>query len=86
MIPLSLALVHYHPEPVDDCPCFEDAIIILSVFLGAGLGHWAESWPTTANYLALSGRSMLDQGAYVGIVLALARLVIGTSSVVQRVK
>ncbi|KIK37335.1 hypothetical protein CY34DRAFT_776193 [Suillus luteus UH-Slu-Lm8-n1] len=26
MIPICLPLVHYHPHPVDDCPCFEDAI------------------------------------------------------------
>ncbi|KDR76501.1 hypothetical protein GALMADRAFT_120678 [Galerina marginata CBS 339.88] len=41
LIPLCLLAVHHHPQPVDDCPCFEDAIAILSVVLGALVSHWA---------------------------------------------
>jgi hypothetical protein len=40
MIPICLLLVHYHPHPVDDCPCFEDAIAFVSVFLGIALCRW----------------------------------------------
>ncbi|KAG1833654.1 PAP2 superfamily-domain-containing protein [Suillus subalutaceus] len=40
MIPICLLLVHYHPHPVDDCPCFEDAIAFASVFLGIALCRW----------------------------------------------
>ncbi|KAF8880461.1 PAP2 superfamily-domain-containing protein [Gymnopilus junonius] len=40
LIPLTLLAVHYHPQPVDDCPCFEDAIAILSVVLGALVSRW----------------------------------------------
>ncbi|KAJ3556621.1 hypothetical protein NP233_g11939 [Leucocoprinus birnbaumii] len=29
-----------HPQPVDDCPCFEDAIAFASVLFGALLGRW----------------------------------------------
>lgn len=39
LVPLTLGLVHYHPETPDDCPCFEDAIAILSVILGVAMGH-----------------------------------------------
>ncbi|KAJ9104315.1 hypothetical protein QFC19_003955 [Naganishia cerealis] len=39
-IVVCLTLVHKHPEPIDDCPCFEDAIAILSVILGSFLCHW----------------------------------------------
>ncbi|GMK56246.1 hypothetical protein CspeluHIS016_0300860 [Cutaneotrichosporon spelunceum] len=38
MVPLTLGLVHYHPETPDDCPCFEDAIAILAVILGVSMG------------------------------------------------
>ncbi|CAK9782950.1 unnamed protein product [Cutaneotrichosporon oleaginosum] len=38
MVPLTLGLVHYHPETPDDCPCFEDAIAILAVILGVTMG------------------------------------------------
>ncbi|KIJ63094.1 hypothetical protein HYDPIDRAFT_29782 [Hydnomerulius pinastri MD-312] len=40
MVPVCLLLVHYHPQPVDDCPCFEDAIAFVSVILGANLARW----------------------------------------------
>ena len=36
-------MVNQHPQPVDDCPCFEDAIAFLSVVLGDLLGGWALS-------------------------------------------
>lgn len=37
---LCLLLVNQHPQPVDDCPCFEDAIAFISVMLGILLGKW----------------------------------------------
>ncbi|KAG2152589.1 PAP2 superfamily-domain-containing protein [Suillus bovinus] len=40
MIPICLLLVHYHPHPVDDCPCFEDAIAFVSSLLGIALSRW----------------------------------------------
>jgi hypothetical protein len=40
LIPLTLLAVHKHPQPVDDCPCFEDAIAIMSVLMGVFLSHW----------------------------------------------
>ncbi|EKM76419.1 hypothetical protein AGABI1DRAFT_78483 [Agaricus bisporus var. burnettii JB137-S8] len=42
LIPLCLFLVHQHPQPVDDCPCFEDAIAFASVFFGALVGDWVK--------------------------------------------
>ena len=40
LIPLCLFAVHVHPQPVDDCPCFEDAIAVLSATLGALVSSW----------------------------------------------
>ena len=40
LIPLTLWAVHQHPQPVDDCPCFEDAIAFMSVLMGAFVGRW----------------------------------------------
>ncbi|TFK39306.1 hypothetical protein BDQ12DRAFT_682538 [Crucibulum laeve] len=40
LIPICLLLVNQHPQPVDDCPCFEDAIAFASVVLGALVGRW----------------------------------------------
>jgi len=36
----GLFVVHRHAEPVDDCPCFEDAIAFVSVIMGAMLARW----------------------------------------------
>ena len=40
MILASLLLVNQHPQPIDDCPCFEDAIACLAVLLGVTLSRW----------------------------------------------
>ncbi|KAL1941837.1 hypothetical protein VTO73DRAFT_6837 [Trametes versicolor] len=40
IVPLCLFLVHKHPQPVDDCPCFEDAIAFISVVMGEFLARW----------------------------------------------
>ncbi|KAJ6469356.1 sphingosine-1-phosphate phosphatase [Mycena sanguinolenta] len=40
LIPLALLAVNQHPQPVDDCPCFEDAIALGSVVLGMYVGRW----------------------------------------------
>jgi hypothetical protein len=40
LVTLCIVLVNQHPQPVDDCPCFEDAIAIASVVFGALLGRW----------------------------------------------
>jgi len=40
LIPLCLLAVNQHPQPIDDCPCFEDAIAFMSVVLGALVGRW----------------------------------------------
>lgn len=40
IIPLCVIMVNQHPVPVDDCPCFEDAIAFVSVLMGSILGRW----------------------------------------------
>jgi dihydrosphingosine 1-phosphate phosphatase len=40
VISVTLFLVSVHPEPVDDCPCFEDAIASLAVSMGLIVGAW----------------------------------------------
>lgn len=41
LIPICMLAVHKHPQPVDDCPCFEDAIAFAGVLLGAYVSEWA---------------------------------------------
>lgn len=35
-----LIMVTVHPQPLDDCPCFEDAIAFLAVVVGIFLARW----------------------------------------------
>ncbi|TFK70137.1 hypothetical protein BDN72DRAFT_959047 [Pluteus cervinus] len=44
LIPLCLLAVNQHPQPVDDCPCFEDAIAFMSVILGSQVGKWVTTY------------------------------------------
>lgn len=41
VVPTGLLMVSVHPQPVDDCPCFEDAIAFISVAIGVGLARWS---------------------------------------------
>ena len=35
-----MVLVRMHPEPVDDCPCFDDSVAFAGVMIGIELGFW----------------------------------------------
>lgn len=40
LILVMLVLVRIHPEPADDCPCFDDTVSFLSVVIGINAGAW----------------------------------------------
>lgn len=40
VIPIVLLLVRIHPEPIDNCPCFDDGVSFMGVQLGVVLGSW----------------------------------------------
>ncbi|KAI9667859.1 MAG: hypothetical protein M1821_000678 [Bathelium mastoideum] len=37
---LLLVLVRVHPEPADDCPCFDDSVAFAGVLMGVAFGSW----------------------------------------------
>lgn len=37
---IILVLVRIHPEPADDCPCFDDSVAFAGVMIGVELGNW----------------------------------------------
>jgi hypothetical protein len=77
-IPVTLACVHFHPNPVDPCPCFEDAIAIMSVMLGGILSVWREHWSGDGVPRALQ-YSIFSHGHVVGVLFGIERVVIGMS-------
>lgn len=40
VILIILVLVRVHPEPADDCPCFDDSVAFAGVMIGVELGNW----------------------------------------------
>lgn len=40
IIVLGGALIHYYPEPADDCPCFDDSVAFIGVVMGLDLAHF----------------------------------------------
>lgn len=75
MLPLTLAAVHYHPQPVDDCPCFEDAIAVLAVVLGTFMGHWY--WARQTDVQACFERSYMHENVLKGVSVGVLRVFIG---------
>ncbi|KAF5389709.1 hypothetical protein D9757_005966 [Collybiopsis confluens] len=39
-----LLIINQHPQPIDDCPCFEDAVATGAVVYGALLGSWVTTY------------------------------------------
>lgn len=40
VILIILVLIRIHPEPADDCPCFDDSVAFAGVVCGAEIGNW----------------------------------------------
>lgn len=38
-----LLFIRLHPEPVDDCPCFDDTVAFAAVILGVEVGSWQQT-------------------------------------------
>ncbi|KAK3683429.1 PAP2 superfamily-domain-containing protein [Podospora appendiculata] len=70
-----IALVRVHPEPADDCPCFDDSVAFAGVMIGVECGTWHLAhtrWDALYNGPAAS----FDLSA-LGWPLAVARVVVG---------
>ncbi|KAK9446794.1 PAP2 superfamily-domain-containing protein [Limtongia smithiae] len=80
LTPLILILVRVHPEPVDQCPCFEDGVAFAGVVLGVDYGLWIgqySSFVSSTPYPATIPFTFAKSGV-VGIV---ARMVIGITTI-----
>lgn len=71
-----LLAVRFHPEPADNCPCFDDSVAFAAVVIGAEVAHWhypqtGFAWdhpvPATVPY----------DISRLGIVRTILRLVVG---------
>ncbi|KAH6851092.1 PAP2 superfamily-domain-containing protein [Chaetomium sp. MPI-CAGE-AT-0009] len=75
-----IVLVRVHPEPADDCPCFDDSVAFAGVMIGLELGMWR-----FARYSSIAavynGPDATFDLAKLGWQRAVARLVFGVSMI-----
>lgn len=70
-------LVRIHPEPADDCPCFDDSVAFAGVVIGLELGTWTygripgDPWETHAH-----ADNSVDVVS-LGLLANVARIVLG---------
>lgn len=80
IILVILVLVRVHPEPADDCPCFDDSVAFAGVITGIEYGNWhfartnyAVSYPVPAT-VPFNLEAM-------GWPIAVARIMVGVLSI-----
>lgn len=77
LFPLTLALIHYHPRTPDDCPCFEDAVAIISVIFGTVVGELFD-----VHHPLPEGSGVWSMGLFWGLVFNLAKIAAGLVAIV----
>lgn len=82
MLVSHLGLIHVYPEPVDDCPCFDDSVAFVGVLLGLDLAHYA---CVVSNHFAASPHFdplLVPYDASRGVVHGAMRMALGVALVV----
>ncbi len=75
-----LALVRIHPEPADDCPCFEDSVAFAGVVIGVEYGSWHFSSSDYAWSQPIPGTVPFDFES-MGWVVILSRIILGVITI-----
>jgi hypothetical protein len=77
---MVVILVRIHPEPADECPCFDDGVSFMGVILGAWISMWnvANNGPNTPECRGCVPFDFDDTG----IIGCIARLAIGVTLVI----
>lgn len=77
IIPIVLFLVRIHPEPADDCPCFDDGVAFMGVVAGCVVGEWHFTNTVYTAYPAYNN-SIPFEPTRVGIIGVMLRFLIGS--------
>ena len=75
-----LVLVRIHPEPADDCPCFDDSVAFAGVVLGVEYGSWHFSKSKYAWSQPIPGTVPFDF-ATMGWTITLSRITLGVMTI-----
>ncbi len=76
VISVILILVRIHPEPADNCPCFDDSIAFAGVIIGVEAGNWHYARTGYAWDVPVPATVPFDL-ATIGWPKAVARIIIG---------
>ena len=77
---IILVLVRTHPEPADDCPCFDDSVAFAGVVIGVEFGCWhfaRSDYALSIPVPATTAFSLEDMGWLV----AVSRIVVGVLTI-----
>ena len=77
---IVLVLVRIHPEPVDDCPCYEDSVAFAGVVIGIEIGSWHFSGTDFSLSQPYHATVPFDFAA-MGWIVTIARVLLGVVTV-----
>lgn len=73
---IILVLIRVHPEPADDCPCFDDSVAFTGVVIGCQIGAWNYHHSNFSVSDPIPSTVPFDLQS-IGIVRAAMRIVLG---------
>ncbi|KAB5586231.1 PAP2 superfamily-domain-containing protein [Coniochaeta sp. 2T2.1] len=81
LVPLAIAaviviMVRVHPEPVDDCPCFDDSVAFAGVIIGVEGGTWRFGKHSPFSGIYHGPEASFDLAA-LGPLTSVARILVG---------
>lgn len=82
IIGLSLCvMIRLHPEPADDCPCFDDSVAFAGVMIGVEAGNWRFARSGWAMDYAVPATVPFDLEE-LGWFRVIARIIFGVASII----
>jgi hypothetical protein len=81
LVPLAIAalivvMVRVHPEPVDDCPCFDDSVAFAGTIIGVESGAWRFGKHSPFSGIYHGPEASFDLEA-LGVLTSVARILVG---------
>ncbi len=75
-----LVLVRIHPEPADDCPCFDDSVAFAGVVIGVEYGSWHFARSDYAWSQPIAGTVPFDFES-MGWMIIVGRIILGVMTI-----
>ena len=76
LVIVTLLAVRFHPEPADNCPCFDDSVAFAGVIIGIDCGHWSFSRSSFSSPYPTLGTVPFDFAA-LGLPMITLRIILG---------